>query len=54
LEEGHFPAGSMQPKVQAVINFLEAGGEQAIITSIEKIKEALEGKAGTHFYINKK
>ncbi|MFX1356815.1 MAG: carbamate kinase [Promethearchaeota archaeon] len=53
LKEGHFPAGSMQPKVEAVINFLEAGGEQAIITSIEKIKEALEGKAGTHFYINK-
>lgn len=53
LKEGHFPAGSMQPKVEAVINFLEAGGEQAIITSIEKIKEALEGKAGTHFYIDK-
>ena len=54
LKEGHFPAGSMQPKVEAVINFLEAGGERAIITSIEKIKEALEGKAGTHFYIDKK
>ncbi|MFX0057457.1 MAG: carbamate kinase [Candidatus Hodarchaeota archaeon] len=54
LKEGHFPAGSMQPKVEAVINFLEAGGEQAIITSIEKIKEALEGKAGTHFYVDEK
>jgi carbamate kinase len=44
----------MGPKVQAVINFLESGGEQAIITSIEKIKEALDGKAGTHFFIEDK
>jgi carbamate kinase len=51
LREGHFPPGSMGPKIQAVINFLESGGEQAIITSIEKIKDALEGNAGTHFYI---
>lgn len=50
LEQGQFPVGSMGPKVQAIINFLEAGGEQAIITSIEKIKVALEGKAGTHFF----
>ena len=52
MKQGHFPPGSMGPKIQAVINFLESGGEQAIITSIEKIKEALEGKAGTHFFIN--
>jgi len=51
MKEGHFPPGSMGPKVQALINFLEGGGEQAIITSIEKIKAALEGSAGTHFYI---
>ena len=51
LKQGHFPPGSMGPKIQAVINFLESGGEQAIITSIEKIKEALDGKAGTHFFI---
>lgn len=51
MKQGHFPPGSMGPKIQAVINFLEAGGEQAIITSIEKIKEALEGKSGTHFFI---
>lgn len=51
LEQGHFPVGSMGPKVQAIINFLETGGEQAIITSIEKIKVALEGKAGTHFFV---
>ena len=52
LEEEHFPAGSMGPKIQAVINFMEAGGERAIITSIEKIKAALEGKAGTHIYLD--
>ncbi len=51
LKQGHFPPGSMGPKIQAVINFLESGGERAIITSIEKIREALEGKAGTHFFI---
>jgi carbamate kinase len=51
LKQGHFPPGSMGPKIQAVINFLESGGEQAIITSIEKIKEALDGKARTHFFI---
>ena len=51
LKEGHFPPGSMGPKVEAVINFLETGGKQAIITSIEKINDALKGKAGTHFYI---
>ena len=50
LEEGQFPAGSMGPKIQAVINFLESGGERAIITSIDKIIEALEGKAGTEIY----
>ncbi|MFX1321926.1 MAG: carbamate kinase [Promethearchaeota archaeon] len=52
LEEGQFPAGSMGPKIQAIINFMEAGGEKAIITSIEKIKTALEGKAGTHIYLD--
>ncbi len=52
MKQGHFPPGSMGPKIQAVINFLESGGEQAIITSIEKIKDALDEKAGTHFYIS--
>ena len=40
----------MGPKVQAAINFLEKGGERAIITSIDKIQDALDGKAGTKFY----
>ena len=53
MKQGQFPAGSMGPKVQAAINFLEKGGERAIITSIEKIKDALDGKAGTEFYLEK-
>ncbi len=47
LNEGHFPEGSMGPKVQAAIHFVEFGAEKAIITSIDKIQDALEGKTGT-------
>jgi carbamate kinase len=50
LKEGHFPEGSMGPKIQAVINFLESDGKRAIITSIDKIKDALNEKAGTIIY----
>lgn len=50
IKEGQFPPGSMGPKIQACINFLEYGGERAIITSTEKIKEALDGKAGTELF----
>lgn len=47
LKGGHFPEGSMGPKVQAAINFLTWGGESVIITSIDKVKDALEDLAGT-------
>ena len=47
LAEGHFAAGSMGPKIEAAIQFLEYGGRQVIITSLEKAAEALNGKAGT-------
>ena len=47
LEEGHFLAGSMGPKVRACIRFLEWGGQRAIITALDKAVEALEGKTGT-------
>ncbi|RLD92816.1 MAG: carbamate kinase, partial [Aquificota bacterium] len=50
LKEGHFKAGSMGPKVEASIGFVEAGGESAIITSLDKASEALEGKTGTHIH----
>ena len=51
LAEGHFPPGSMGPKVEAAIRFVEAGGERACITSLEKALEALEGRAGTEIYL---
>jgi carbamate kinase len=47
LSEGQFPAGSMGPKIQAAINFIESGGESVIITSVEKMTEAIQGKTGT-------
>jgi len=47
LSEGHFLAGSMGPKVKACIRFLEHGGKEAIITSLDKAVEAVEGKTGT-------
>lgn len=47
LDAGEFPAGSMGPKIGAAIDFIQAGGEEVIITSIEKTAEALAGNAGT-------
>lgn len=47
IEDGHFAPGSMLPKVQAIIQFLESGGKQALITDPEHIGDALEGKTGT-------
>ncbi|MBG0788577.1 MAG: carbamate kinase [Anaerolineaceae bacterium] len=47
IEEGHFKPGSMLPKVQAIIKYLEAGGKKALITDPEHIGEALDGKTGT-------
>jgi carbamate kinase len=47
-KEGHFPPGSMGPKIQAIIDFLEKGGKKALITNPENIERALLGKTGTH------
>lgn len=48
MKEGHFAPGSMLPKVQAAVKFAKAyPGKKAIITSLYKAVEALEGKAGT-------
>ena len=44
----HFARGSMAPKIQAAINFLEGGGRRVIITNPENIKRALAGESGTH------
>lgn len=48
MKEGHFAPGSMAPKIESVITFIENGGELAIITCPEKLALALKGKAGTH------
>lgn len=49
-QEGHFPAGSMGPKIRAIIEYLEAGGKQAIITNPENLERALRGETGTHIF----
>lgn len=50
LAEGtHFAKGSMAPKIQAIIWFMEAGGKQALITNPENIGRALKGETGTWF-----
>ncbi len=46
--EGHFPPGNMGPKVESVLRFLRDGGKEAVITSFEKLCEAVAGTAGTH------
>jgi carbamate kinase len=47
LEAGEFPPGSMGPKIQAAIEFLEGGGREVIIASCGEIALAIQGKAGT-------
>jgi carbamate kinase len=48
LKNNQFPAGSMGPKVEACVRFIKYGGDRAIITSLDRAVEALDGKAGTH------
>lgn len=47
LAEGHFARGSMGPKIEAVIEYLENGGKKALITDPENIERALMGESGT-------
>ncbi len=47
LAEGHFAKGSMEPKIRAVIGFLERGGKEALITDPPNIRRALQGETGT-------
>ena len=48
LARGHFPPGSMGPKIEAAIDFLERGGQRVIITRPRHLEEAIRGHAGTH------
>jgi len=52
LQAGYFPPGSMGPKIKAAVSFVEEGGSSAIITRIDKLKEAILGRTGTSI-INK-
>ncbi len=47
IAEGHFAPGSMKPKIEACIQYLERGGEKALITDPENIPRALNGETGT-------
>jgi len=47
LQEGHFKPGSMKPKIEAIIEFLEGGGQKAIIASPENLLKAVRGESGT-------
>lgn len=48
LEEGHFPAGSMGPKIEAVIKFIDGGGRRAVIGHLNEALPAIKGETGTH------
>ena len=48
MQEGHFPPGSMLPKIIASLTFLEQGGKEVIITTPECLPAALRGETGTH------
>lgn len=47
LSQGHFLPGSMAPKVEAAMRFIQNGGELAVIASLDKVEEAVQGRAGT-------
>jgi carbamate kinase len=47
LEAGEFPKGSMGPKVEAAIQFLERGGQEVLITTPAALERALGGETGT-------
>jgi carbamate kinase len=50
-KEGHFPAGSMRPKVEAAMQFVRNQKKKAIITSITTIEDSVNGRAGTEFIL---
>jgi carbamate kinase len=50
MEAGHFAPGSMEPKVEAVLRFIESGGARAVVALPEHMADALAGSAGTNVY----
>jgi len=51
MEQGHFPPGSMGPKVEAAAAFMRGRGKRAVICSLEEIEKAVEGNAGTEIVL---
>ena len=49
LTEGQFGKGSMEPKIKAILSFIEKGGRQALVTNPDNMLRALRGETGTHF-----
>jgi len=47
LREGQFPSGSMGPKIETAVAFVEKTGNEVLITSVDRLREAMAGKAGT-------
>jgi carbamate kinase len=47
-DKGHFPPGSMGPKIKAAMDFIERGGKQVIITSAKELIRSIKGRSGTH------
>jgi carbamate kinase len=47
MAEGHFPAGSMGPKIDSALQFVRTAKKEVLITDVEVLREALEGKDGT-------
>ena len=47
FDAGEFPPGSMGPKIEAVLQFLETGGRRAVITDLDHVLDAMSGRAGT-------
>jgi carbamate kinase len=51
LDEGHFGKGSMEPKIRAILGFLERGGKEALVTNPQNIERALKGETGTRITV---
>ncbi len=47
MDAGHFPSGSMGPKIKSALNYLESGGREVIVTTPQNLEKALDGDAGT-------
>ncbi len=50
LRQGEFPPGSMGPKIESAIEFIEARGGEVLITSVDKLRDALRGEGGTRIF----